>query len=150
DGVADRRVAAHDRHLRVVETRRLAEDLLGDTNLADVVEQAAELDLVAHHRIETHNARNLHRELDGALRVANGVRILDLDGTNQHAQRLEIATLDDDEQLLVLTIVALKLERRLVEDAHQLGDLGRTTDKDRNTKTTLDNQAHTLDETHHQ
>ena len=32
-------------HLGVVELRRLAQDLLGDADLADVVEQPADLDL---------------------------------------------------------------------------------------------------------
>ena len=40
DAVADGRMAAHDAHLGVVELRRLAQDLLGDADLADVVQEA--------------------------------------------------------------------------------------------------------------
>ncbi len=84
------RVRAHQRPLRVVQRPRLVDDRVGDDDLADVVQQRAQLGRLAHVLVDAEPLRDLHREPDDVLGVAPGVLVVLLEHVAQQQRRAAV------------------------------------------------------------
>ena len=76
-----------DEPLRLAQRRRLAEDLLGDRELAEVVEVAGEPGQLDRRVVRAEAARDSRRVVADALRVAAGVRVALVDRLREALRR---------------------------------------------------------------
>ena len=87
---ADDRVALHQRALGLVERLGLEEDRVGDRDLADVVQQEAELDLRVVGQRQRRRARDLQAVGGDALGVLARVGVARLDGVGERAHGRDV------------------------------------------------------------
>jgi len=87
---ADDRVALHQRPLGLGQRVRLVEDRVGDGDLADVVQQEAELDLGVIGQPRAHGARDLQAVGGHALGVLARVGVARLDRVGQRPDRRDV------------------------------------------------------------
>ena len=71
-------------HSAFVELAGLVDDLLGDRDLADVVQQRAELEVAPPLCVEPELVGDVERERDHALAVLAGVAVVCLDDVAEH------------------------------------------------------------------
>ena len=88
--VRDHRVRLHDLPLALVERGRLAQDLLGDADLPDVVEQGADLDRLELLAAEAELPGERERERGHALGVAARVDVLRLHAARERGDRVAV------------------------------------------------------------
>jgi len=127
EGGADVGVPVHHLALLVSERPRLEEHLVGDADLANVVEQEAEDDLrvVGEQRIDRHAHRLAER--GDPLDVTAGGLVAGVDGAGEGARGGEVTLLDRAEGLLQRRVGLLDCALGLlqvVSETAQLGDVG--------------------------
>ncbi|HEY0782783.1 MAG TPA: hypothetical protein VGE98_10030, partial [Thermoanaerobaculia bacterium] len=103
------RVPLHRLGLRRIELRRLAEDAVGDDDLADVVERRGEPQVLHGLAVEPELEAEQLRVADDALDVAAGVRVLLFDRLREHLHHVE--------ELAALRGVEACVLERMREDA---------------------------------
>ena len=108
----------HDRPFAIPERAGLHEDLLGDGDLPDVVEERAELDRPAAARIDVQLVRGLDRERDHAAAVRPRVGVLVTDQVAEGAGRASVGVAELDQRLEPRE----PLSREDPEQEHQGGD----------------------------
>src|ERR671923_108248 len=111
DVLRDDGVAPHHLPFLVGQRAGLVEDRLGDADLADVVEQRADLDRVEIRADVAETARELHRDRGNPLGVLAGGAVLRLDAPRERGDRREVLLPDSRDQL-----GALECGRKLGED----------------------------------
>ena len=89
DVLGDHRVLLHHLPLLVVERARLVEDALRDPDLADVVQEGADLDRIELVALVAEAFGERDGDVGDALRVAAGVVVLCLHRASQRADRLD-------------------------------------------------------------
>ena len=92
-------VGLHDRPLLVVERARLVDDLVRDRDLADVVQQRAELGGAAGVLVDPEPVGDGHGELDDVLGVLAGVGVVGLDDVAQQQSRPAVGARELDRLL---------------------------------------------------
>src|SRR6185295_3274306 len=102
----------HDRPLALRQRAGLQEDRRGDADLADVVEEGAELEALERRRVEAELAADLERHVGDPAGVGGRVLVVRLECVGQSLDRGE-------ERLLEVVVRAGVLDRepRLVRDA---------------------------------
>ena len=81
------RVRLHQLELLLCEPRRLVQYLVGDRDLADVVKQRGDLELLARAVAEPQLVGDRGRELDHRAAVVRGVVVLGLHDVGEHHDR---------------------------------------------------------------
>src|SRR5437868_2654424 len=79
DPLAELGMGLHERALLGGEPARLGEDRRGDADLADVVEERAELEPLERRRVEAEGLADLHRHVADPARVLRGVLVVRLE-----------------------------------------------------------------------
>ena len=105
-------VGLDDPPLTLVETAGLVDDLLRDGDLADVVQQRAELDVRAAVVVQAQGGGDVEREADDALAVFAGVGVVGLDDVAEEERRALVGVVQLGQLLEALVALAR-------EDAHQ-------------------------------
>ena len=77
-----------------VELARLVDDLLRDGDLADVVQQRAELEVAQLLGVEPERVADLDRERDDALRVLAGVAVVGIDDVAEHERGAAVGVVE--------------------------------------------------------
>ena len=96
---ADRGVLVHPGALLGGQRTGLAEDLGGDRDLADVVEEGAVAEAVELDPLDPHPLADPDRQLGDLLGVVGGVGVLHLDRVGDHPDRGEEGVLEFADQL---------------------------------------------------
>ena len=109
--LAELRVLLDDLELLVGERAGLAEDLGGNADLADVVEQRTELDALQRVAIELQLATDEDRDVADPAGVRRGVFVVRLERVRERSDRLDEGSLE-----LVVVLRALDRELRLVRE----------------------------------
>src|SRR3954462_1898904 len=112
DPLAELGVHLDDRALLGRERARLEQDAGRDPDLADVVEQGAQLEALQLRALEAHRLANSHGHVGDPARVRGGVLVVGLERVGERLHRR-------DEGLLEARVAAGALQRdgRLVRDA---------------------------------
>ena len=119
DALADDGVLAHQLPLLGVEPAGLVEDLVGDPDLADVVEQRDRADLVGRAAVQAEAAGDRAGELVDLVGVAAGVAVARLEGGGQRADDGAVGV--GRAALLALDVAQHRDERLLA--LHEAGEL---------------------------
>ena len=129
------RVRLHDLELRVGEGRRLVQDLLGNGDLADVVEQRGELDLLAVLLPDPELVGHRVHQVDDRAAVRRRVGIVELDHVREQHDRAPVGAVELERRRVALLALAGEdgeqpdersqgeQSRRLVE-GHERGEKG--------------------------
>ena len=96
---ADRRVLVHPLALVGAQRPGLAQDLAGDADLADVVEQGAVAEPVQLDAADAHPGADGGREVGDLVGVVGGVGVLQLDRVGEHADGGEEGALQFGDEL---------------------------------------------------
>ena len=90
------RVGLHQRPLLVVQLAGLVDDRVGDVDLADVVQQRAELGLAPHVLADAELLGDAHREVDDVLGVVAGVLVVVLEQVAQQQRGAAVGAAELD------------------------------------------------------